>query len=115
MDDRRDLYNGIKVNGDKVLDVRYAEDTALLSDSTTGMDNLIWSVKEHSEEKGILLNVKKMKLMDIVGCKEDCDVGINNEVVEVVNFEYLGSQIATATARWRWKDDWHFLRKFVTE
>ena len=41
IDDRRDLYNGIKVNGDEVLDLWYADDTALLSDSTSGMDNLI--------------------------------------------------------------------------
>ena len=37
-------------------DLRYADDTALLV-TTTELENLIKSVKEHSEQKGLFLNV----------------------------------------------------------
>ena len=52
-------YDAVNENGEELLDLRYADDTALLSVSTTGMDNLIYSVRKHSEENGLLLNVKK--------------------------------------------------------
>ena len=38
-------------------DLRYADDTALLVTTTTELENLIKSVKEHSEQKGLFLNV----------------------------------------------------------
>ena len=45
-DYRSDFYDGIRVNGNQLEDLRYADDTALLSDSTSGIDNLIQSVKK---------------------------------------------------------------------
>ena len=59
-----------------------------------GLENLILSVKEHSEQKGLKLNVKKTKIMDIDKCKEDAEIKINGEEIErVSNFEYLGARI----------------------
>ena len=39
--------------------LRYADDTALLSTTPTGLEKLIKSVKEHSDETGLFVNIKK--------------------------------------------------------
>ena len=55
-DSRKDLYNEPNIQGLKLRDLRYADDTALLSTTTEGLHQLIHSVKEHSENKGLFLN-----------------------------------------------------------
>ena len=75
-------------------DLRYADDTALLSTTPTGLEKLIKSVKEHSDEKGLFLNIKKRKIMDIDKCKKEARIAIDGEEIErVSNFEYLGARI----------------------
>ena len=39
------------MQGLSIRDLRYAGDTALLATTTAGLENLIKSVKEHSEQK----------------------------------------------------------------
>ena len=65
LDDRKDDYEEPSIQGVHLKDLRYADDTALLSTAPTGLEKLIKSVKEHSEEKGLFLNIKKTKIMDI--------------------------------------------------
>ena len=43
---------------------------SLLSTTPTGLEKLIKSVKEHSDEKGLCLNIKKTKITDIDKCKK---------------------------------------------
>ena len=75
-------------------DLRYADDTALLSKSDNGLDSLITTVKEHSESRNLKLNVKKTKIMDVKGCSAPSIISVNGEHVEnVESFEYLGSLI----------------------
>lgn len=51
-------------------------------------------MKEHSEQNGLKLNVKKTKIMDIEKCKEDAVIEVDGEEIERVNnFEYLGARI----------------------
>ena len=45
-DSRKDLYNEPNIQGLKLRDLRYADDTALLSVTTEGLHQLIHSVKE---------------------------------------------------------------------
>ena len=60
----------------------------------TGLEKLIKSVKEHSDEKGLFLNTKKTKIMDIDKCKKEARIAIDGEEIErVSNFEYLGARI----------------------
>ena len=93
-DPRSNLYGEPNIQGLKLRDLRYADDTALLSTTTEGLNQLIHSVKEHSEQKGLFLNVKKTKIVDIDGCDEESDIKINGEKIECLdNFEYLGSKI----------------------
>ena len=63
-DSRKDLYNEPNLQGLKLRHLRYADDTALLSTTTEGLHQLIHSDKEHSENNGLFLNIKKTKIVD---------------------------------------------------
>ena len=93
-DSRKDLYNAPNIQGLKLRDLRYADDTALLSTTTEGLHQLIHSVKEHSENKGLFLNIKKTKIVNTDRSKKTSDITVDGETVECLeNFEYLGSKI----------------------
>ena len=94
LDHRKDDYEEPSIQGVQLKDLRYADDTALLSTTPTGLEKLIKSVKEHSDEKGLFLNIKKTKIMDIDKCKKEAKIAIDGEEIErVSNFEYLGARI----------------------
>ena len=61
-DSRKWEYDEPIMQGLPIRDLRYADDTALLATTPKGLDNLIKAVKEHSEQKGLHLNVKKTKI-----------------------------------------------------
>ena len=92
---RKDDYEEPSIQGVHLKDLRYADDTALLSTTPTGLEKLIKSVKEHSDEKGLFLNIKKTKIVDIDKCKKkEARLAIDEEEIErVSNFEYLGARI----------------------
>ncbi|GFN97133.1 hypothetical protein PoB_002363900 [Plakobranchus ocellatus] len=93
-DPRKDEYDEPRLQGLPIRDLRYADDTALLSTTTEGLEKLIKAVKEHSEQKGLHLNVKKTKIMDIDKCKKEARIQIEGEEIErVKSFEYLGARI----------------------
>ena len=93
-DIRKGEYNEPKMQGLPIRDLRYADDTALLSTTPKGLENLIKSVKVHSENRGLYLNVKKTKIMDSDKCKNQAVIEIEGEEIERVNsFEYLGARI----------------------
>ena len=48
-DPRSGEYDEARKQGLSIRDLRYADDTGLLSTTTAGLQNLIKSVKEHSE------------------------------------------------------------------
>ena len=76
-DSRKDLYNEPNIQGLKLRDLRYADDTALLSTTTEGLHQLIHSIKEHSENKGLFLNIKKTKIVDTDRCKKTSDITVD--------------------------------------
>ena len=51
-DPRRDEYDEPAIHEIRLRDLRYADDTAILA-STTGIENQIKSVEEHSDHKGL--------------------------------------------------------------
>ena len=52
-DRRSGEYDDSRMQGLSIRDLRYADDTALLATTTAELENLIKSVKEHSEQKGL--------------------------------------------------------------
>ena len=93
-DPRSGEYDEPRMQGLSIRDLRYADDTTLLATTTTGLENLIKSVKEHSERKGLFLNVKKTKITSTDRCKEEAVINIDREEIErVSSFKYLGARI----------------------
>jgi len=54
---------GIKIARRNINNLRYADDTTLVVESKEELKNLLMKVKEESEEVGLKLNIKKMKIM----------------------------------------------------
>ena len=51
---------GIEIAG---RNLRYADDTTLMSESEEELKSLLMKVKEESEKVGLKLNIQKMKIM----------------------------------------------------
>ena len=62
-DPERDTYDSISVGGRSLPELRYADDTVLLSSTPEGLEKMIKSVKNHSENQNLFLNAKKTKIM----------------------------------------------------
>ena len=57
---------GIKIAGRNINNLRYADDTTLMSESEEELKSLLMKVKEESEKVGIKLNIQKTKIMATV-------------------------------------------------
>ena len=53
---------GIKIAGENISNVRYADDTTLTAGSEE-LKSLLMKVKEESEKAGLKLNIQKTKIM----------------------------------------------------
>ena len=54
---------GIKIAGRNINNLRYADDTTLISESEEELKSLLMKVKEESEKVGFKLNIQKTKIM----------------------------------------------------
>ena len=54
---------GIKIAGRNINNVKYADDTSLMTESEEELKSLLRKVKEESEKVGLNLNIQKMKIM----------------------------------------------------
>ena len=54
---------GIKIAGQNINNLRYADNTTLMAESEEELKSLLIKVKEESEKVGIKLNIKKTKIM----------------------------------------------------
>ena len=54
---------GIKTAGRNINNLRYADDTTLVTESEEELKSLLFKVKEESEKVGLKLNIKKTKIM----------------------------------------------------
>ena len=92
---------GVKVGGQNVNNIRYADDTVLIADGEEKLQRLLQNVHTASEEKGLSINVAKTECMVMTKGKERvrCELNLNGERIKQVDqFCYLGSWI-TADAR----------------
>ena len=83
---------GIKIAGRNINNLRYADDTTLMTESEEELKSLlIGKVKEESEKVGLKLNIQKTKIMASVPITS---WEIDGETVEIVSdFIFWGSQI----------------------
>ena len=85
---------GVKFGGKKITNLKYADDTTLVCSSREELIDLLNRIKQTSEEKDLLLNTKKTKIMVVDRDNNNTEFIIAGNKIEVVNqFEYLGSII----------------------
>ena len=54
---------GIKIAGRHINNLKYTDDTTLMSESEKELKNLLMKVKEESEKAGLKLHIQKTKIM----------------------------------------------------
>ena len=54
---------GIKIAGKNINNLRYADDTTVMSENEEELKSLLMKVKEESEKVGLKLNIQKTKIM----------------------------------------------------
>ena len=63
-----DSQAGIKIVGENINNLRYADDTTLTAESKEELKSLLMKVKDESEKAGLKLNIQKTKIMASVSC-----------------------------------------------
>ena len=82
---------GIKIARRNINNLRYADDTTLMTKSEGELKSLLMKVKEESEKVGSKLNIQKTKIM---ASSPITSWQIDGERVEIMaNFIFLGSEI----------------------
>ena len=82
---------GIKIAGRNINNLRYADDTTLMTESEEEVKSLLMKVKEESEKAGSKLNIQKTKIM---ASSPITSWQIDGEIMETVtDFIFLGSKI----------------------
>ena len=96
---------GVKFGGKKIMNLRYADETTLVCSSREELMDLLNRIKLASEEKDLLLNTKKTKIMVVDRDYDNTEFTVAGNTIEVVNwFEYLGSIITNKGAREHHRD-----------
>ena len=82
---------GIKIAKRNINNLRYADDTTLMTESEEELKSLLMKVKVESEKVGLKLNIQKMKIM---ASGPITSWEIDGKTVETVSdFIFLGSKI----------------------
>ena len=94
---------GIKIAGRNINNLRYADDTTLMTESKEELKSLLMKVKEEREKVGLKLNIQKTKMM---ASGPITLWQIDGETMETVrDFIFGGSRITAAvTAAMKLKD-----------
>ena len=82
---------GIKIAGRNINNLRYADDTTLMTESEEELKSLLRKVKEESEKAGLKLSIRKTKIM---ASSPNTSWQIDAETMETMkDFTFLGSKI----------------------
>ena len=84
---------GIKITRRNINNLRYADDTTLMTESEEELKSLLMKVKEESEKVGLKLNIQKTKIM---ASGPITSWQIDAETVETVADFILGGSKITA-------------------
>ena len=92
-----EAQTGIKIAGRNINNLRYADDTTLMSESKEEQSSLLMKVQEESEKVGLKLNIQKTKIM---ASHPITSWQIDGETVETVTDFILGGSKITADGDW---------------
>ena len=82
---------GIKISGRNINNLRYTDDTTLMTENEEELKSLLMKVKEESEKVGLKLNIQKTKIM---ASSSITSWQIDGKTVETVaDFIFLGYKI----------------------
>ena len=82
---------GIKIAGENINNLSYADDTTLMTESEEELKSLLMKVKKESEKVGLKLNIQKTKIM---ASGPITSWEIDGETLETVSdFNFLDSKI----------------------
>ena len=84
---------GIKIAGRNINNLRYADDTSLMSESEEELKSLLMKVKKESEKVGLIFNIQKTKIM---ASGPITSWQIDGETMETVTDLILGGSKITA-------------------
>ena len=86
-------HGGVKVGGQNINNLRYADDTVLIADTEDQLQRTLKIVAEESEAKGLELKAKKTECM-VISKKQEvptCNISCKEEnIKQVTQFKYLG-------------------------
>ena len=86
-------YDAISIGGRDISELRYGDDTVLLS-SSAGLRRILENNRLYSKEAGLLINASKTKLMKQNNSNNNVGLTLSGKHLELVdNFEYLGVSI----------------------
>ena len=105
---------GIKIARKNINNLRYADDTTLMTESEEELKSPLMKVKEESEEVGLKLNIQKTKTM---ASGPITSWEIDGETVETVSDFILGGSKITADGDCNYEIKRHLLlgRKVMTK
>jgi hypothetical protein len=83
---------GIKVGGRTIKNLRYANDTTILTENKEDMGKLLKKLKEESEKAGLMLNLQKTKIMTTGTLNEFI---LNRTEMEIIDFYTFLASIIT--------------------
>ena len=84
---------GVKIAGRNINNLRYADDTTLMTESEEELKSLLMKVKEESENVGLKLNIQKTKIM---ASGSNTSWERDGETVETVTDFILGGSTITS-------------------
>ena len=84
---------GIKMDGKKINNLTYADDTTLMAESEEELKSLLMKLKEESEKVGLKLTIQKTKIM---ATSPITSWQIDGETMETVTDFILGGSNITA-------------------
>jgi hypothetical protein len=89
------IEEGVRIGGESVTDVRFADDQGMVASSEKGLQRVMDGLNNAAKRYGMIINVKKTKVMKISKKgRGRVNILINGEKVEQVDkFKYLGAWI----------------------
>jgi hypothetical protein len=92
-----DMEEGVKVGGEYLRDVKFADDQAIVSSTELGLQRLINALQTTASRYDMKINVKKTKTLLVSKQKTGGKVDItiyDQKVEQVTKFKYLGALIS---------------------
>jgi len=90
--------SGILVGGHNISNLRYADDTVLISTNEKDLQALVYTVVKESGKMGLKLNKRKTEVMVISKKNNEikCNINVEGTTLKQVNsFKYLGTVITS--------------------